>query len=117
MNDVIEMVKLAVAALEEKKGQDISILDISRISTLADYFIIASGDNERQVGALSDSVGEALGRAGCEQRALEGYATKTWILMDCNDVIIHIFSKKDRAFYDLDRIWRDAKKVEVSELQ
>jgi len=116
MNDVISMLKLAVSALEDKKGQDISVLDISGVATFADYFVIASGENERQVGALCDSVGEALGRAGYEQRALEGYSTKTWILMDFNDVIIHIFSKKDRAFYDLDRIWRDARKVDPKEL-
>jgi len=117
MSEVKNMVKLAVAALEDKKAQDISILDISGISTLADYFIIASGDSERQVGALCDSAGDALGRAGYPQRALEGYGTKTWILMDYNDVIIHIFNKKDRAFYDLDRIWRDAKKVEIGDLK
>ena len=117
MNEANRMVKLAVEALEEKKAHDVSVLDISGVATFADYFVIASGDNERQVGALTDSVGEVLGRAGFTQRALEGYSTKTWVLMDFNDVIIHIFNKKDRAFYDLDRIWRDAKKVDVKELE
>lgn len=111
-----EMVKLAVGALEDKKGQDITVLDISGVTVIADYFIIASGDNERQVSALADNVDEVLGRAGYTQRALEGYSTKKWVLLDYNDVVIHIFNSEDRLFYDLERIWRDGKRVDVKAL-
>ncbi len=110
------LVKAAYAALEEKKGHDIVVLDISEVSVIADYFIICSGDNERQVSALSDSVDEALGRAGYERRSIEGYRTNSWILMDYNDVIIHIFNREDRLFYDLERIWRDGKRVSKDDL-
>ena len=116
MEDVKNMVKLACDALEEKKASDVRVLDITGVSVIADYFIIASGDNERQVEALSDAVDEALGRAGYERRAIEGYQTRRWILLDYNDVIIHIFNKEDRLFYDLERIWRDGKRVDPKEL-
>ena len=112
MNDIQKMVRLACDALEDKKASDVSVLDITAVSVIADYFIIASGDNERQVEALSDAVDEALGRAGYERRAIEGYSTKRWILLDYNDVIIHIFNREDRLFYDLERIWRDGKRVD-----
>ncbi|MBR6406852.1 MAG: ribosome silencing factor [Lachnospiraceae bacterium] len=115
MNDIQKMVRLACDALEDKKASDVSVLDITGVSVIADYFIIASGDNERQVEALSDAVDEALGRAGYERRAIEGYSTKRWILLDYNDVIIHIFNREDRLFYDLERIWRDGKRVDPKE--
>ena len=111
-----ELVKLAYNALEDKKARDITVLDIGGVTVIADYFIIASGDNERQVEALSDSVDEALGRAGYEKRAVEGYHSKSWILMDYNDVVIHIFNRDDRLFYDLERIWRDGVRVDPKEL-
>ena len=115
MNDIQKMVRLACDALEDKKASAVSVLDITGVSVIADYFIIASGDNERQVEALSDAVDEALGRAGYERRAIEGYSTKRWILLDYNDVIIHIFNREDRLFYDLERIWRDGKRVDPKE--
>ena len=117
MDRTKEMVKLAYAALEDKKAKDITVLDIGKVTVIADYFIIASGDNERQVSALTDSVDEALGRAGFEKRSIEGYATRRWVLMDYGDVVIHIFNTEDRLFYDLERIWRDGKRVTLSELE
>ena len=115
MNDIQKLVKLACGALEEKKASDIRVLDITGVSVIADYFIIANGENERQVEALADAVDEALGRAGYERRAIEGYNTRRWILLDYNDVIIHIFNREDRLFYDLERIWRDGKNVDPKE--
>ena len=112
-----EMAKLAVAALEDKKGEDIMVIDISEVSVLADYFIIANGNNHNQVQALIDSVGEKLAKMGYEPKNIEGYQTGNWILMDYNDIIVHIFSEEDRSFYDLERIWRDGKEVDVSEFQ
>lgn len=106
------MVKIAVKALEDKKGEDIRIIDIQGVSILADYFIIASGSNSSQVQAMSDSVEEELYKAGHECRQVEGYKTANWILLDYNDIIVHVFSKEDRLFYDLERIWRDGKQIE-----
>ena len=112
-----EMVKIAYDALDEKLGQDIEILKIDEISVIADYLIIASGNNVNQIGALIDLVDEKLGRAGYTERRIEGNKNSTWVLMDYGDVIIHVFSKDDRLFYDLDRIWRDGKKVAREELE
>ncbi len=111
-----EMVKLAVAALEEKKGEDIKVIDIREVSVIADYFIIASGMNKNQVQALVDNVEETLGRAGFEPRQVEGYQTANWILLDFGDIIIHIFDSENRLFYDLERIWRDGKQMDPKEL-
>ena len=107
MNNSKEMTTLAIKALEDKKGNDIRVIDIQDVSIIADYFIIASGSNRNQVQTMADNVEEVLGRAGYEPRQLEGYGTATWILMDYNDIIVHIFSEEARLFYDLERIWRD----------
>lgn len=107
-----EMVRLAIQSLEDKKGEDIRIIDIREVSVLADYFIIASGSNANQVQAMTDNVEEVLGKAGYEPRQIEGYRSANWILMDYGDIIVHIFCREDRLFYDLERIWRDGKVVE-----
>lgn len=109
----LEMTKRAVAALEDKKAINVKVIDISEISVIADYFIIAGGTNKNQVQALSDNVIEALAKEGIEPKQTEGYNTANWILMDYNDVIIHVFNQEDRLFYDLERIWRDGKAVEL----
>ncbi len=111
-----EMAKLVVEALEDKKGEDIKIIDISEVSVLADYFIIASGTNRNQVQALSDNVSEKLGKAGAHPRQVEGYDSANWILLDFGDVIVHIFDSENRFFYDLERIWRDGKLIENKSL-
>ena len=98
------MTTLAIQALEEKKAEDIQIIDISEISAIADYFIIANGTNRSQIQALADSVEEKLGRAGVQFKQMEGYDTANWILMDFLDIVVHIFDKDNRAFYDLERI-------------
>ena len=117
MDSSKEMVKLAFAALGEKKGEDIQIIDIQKISVLADYFIIASGSNPKQVQAMADQVQESLGRAGYECKQIEGYQTANWILMDYKDIIVHVCCREDRLFYDLERIWRDGKTiVDIKEL-
>ena len=111
-----DMAKLAVAALEDHKAEDISVIDIREVSPIADYFIIASGNNQNQIQAMRDAADEALYKAGIKVQQVEGNQNSTWILMDYNDIIIHIFSKEDRLFYDLERIWRDGKKIDISEL-
>ena len=117
MNHPKELVKLAYNALSDKKGGDIKIIDIHEVSVLADYFIIADGSNINQVQAMADHVQEVLARAGWECHQIEGYQNANWILLDYGDVIIHLFSREDRLFYDLERIWRDGKTfVDVNEL-
>ena len=111
-----EMAKLACEALADKKGEDIRVIDIAGISVLADYFIIANGTNQNQLQAMRDAADEALYKAGVKVQQIEGNQISTWILMDYGDIIIHIFSKEDRLFYDLERTWRDGKVVDVSDL-
>ena len=108
-----EMAKLAWKALDDKKGNEIRVIDIEKVSSIADYFIIANGDNRNQVQAMSDNVEEMLGRAGYEPKQIEGYQNANWILLDYGDIVVHIFSADDRRFFDLERIWRDG--ITVSE--
>lgn len=112
-----EMASLAYHALEEKKADNITMIDIEQVSTLADYFIIASGKNRNQIQAMADEVDEVLGRAGYEVRHKEGYQTANWILLDYGDLVIHIFDIQNRLFYDLERIWRDGKAVTIQEIE
>lgn len=111
-----ETARLAIEALEDKKAEDIRVIDISDVSVIADYFIIAGGNNKSQLQALSDNVEEKLGRAGVPVRQIEGYNTANWILLDFGDVIVHIFDRENRLLYDLERIWRDGKQIDRNEL-
>jgi ribosome-associated protein len=112
-----ELAKIAYAALEEKKANDIKVIDISGVSVLADYFIIASGSNRNQVQAMVDSVQEDLyKKAGLEAKQVEGYQTGSWILLDYADIIVHVFDEENRLFYNLERIWRDGKDISIEEL-
>lgn len=110
------MAKLAIEALEEKKAEDIKVIDISEVSVLADYFIIAGGSNTSQIQALCNNVDEKLGRAGYPAKQIEGYDTANWVLLDFGDVIVHVFDKENRLLYDLERIWRDGKMVDIESL-
>lgn len=111
-----ELAKKAYAFLDEKKAVDIKIINISKISVIADYFIIAGGSNARQIKALADNVEEKLGKEGVVPKSIEGYQSANWILMDYADVIIHIFNQEERLFYDLERIWTDGNFVAVEDL-
>lgn len=111
-----EMVKIAYNAIDDKKGMDISIIDISEISVLADYFIIAGGSNINQIKAIADNVVERLGKEDVHPKSIEGYNYANWILMDYKDIVVHVFNQDDRLFYDLERIWRDGKTVNINEL-
>ena len=112
-----ELAKLACDALDDKKALEIKVINIENVSTLADYFIIASGTIHNQVQAMADNVDETLGRAGYEPKQIEGYQNANWILMDYRDIVIHIFDEENRLFYDLERIWRDGTVVEVEDLK
>lgn len=111
-----QIARLAIEALEDKKAEDIRVIDISEVSVIADYFIIAGGNNRSQIQALCDNVEEKLGRAGSAVKQIEGYDTANWILMDFGDVIVHIFDRENRLLYDLERIWRDGKQIEAEDL-
>lgn len=111
-----EKVKLIWNALDEKKAHDITVIDISNVSIMADYFIIADGENRNQVQAMSDSVEEEMLKAGYHYKSLNGYQGGSWILMDYHDVVVHVFHKDDRLFYDLERLWRDGRHVFRDEL-
>ena len=117
MDQSLNMVKIAYDALDDKLAEDIKIIDIRSISVLADYFIIADGSNRNQVQAMADSAEEALGKAGYDAKQIEGYQSANWILMDYKDIIVHVFSKEDRAFYDLERILRDGKQITKEDFQ
>ena len=115
MNKELEMVRLACKAMDEKKALDIKVIDIHEVSVIADYFVIASASNQNQVQAMVDNADEMLGRAGYEAKQIEGTRNSSWILMDYGDVIVHVFDEENRLFYDLERIWRDGKEVDVEE--
>ena len=111
--ETLEIVKTAVEALRDKKAEDVTVIDITGVSSIADYFIIANGNNQNQLTAMHDAVDEALYKAGLHAKQIEGNNKSTWILMDYEDIIVHLFSKEDRLFYDLERIWRDGKIIEM----
>lgn len=116
MNQSKEMACIAYNALSDKKGEDIKIIDITGVSVLADYFIIANGNSDSQVNALVDNVEEELHKAGYHLRQREGRANSSWILLDFGDIIVHVFDKENRLFYDLERIWKDGRDITPEEL-
>lgn len=114
-----EKQKAAIAydALEDKKGNNIIVLDIRAVSIMADYFVIADGENSNQVDAMADNVEEQMLKAGFHCRRIEGKAASGWVLMDFGDIIVHVFNKAERMFYDLERLWRDGIAVGREALQ
>lgn len=106
--ETTDLVKQIMSLLEEKKASDILALDISEISTLADYFVLASADNARQLDALEDALEDKIQLDNLHK---EGESSSGWILMDYRDIVVHLFTKEQREFYDLEKIWSDAKKI------
>jgi ribosome-associated protein len=106
-----ERVELALHAASEKKAIDPVVLDLRDIASFTDYFVIFGGANERQVQAISDGVYEQLKKAGSPAARVEGYNTAEWILLDYGDFVVHVFEQKARKFYDLERLWRESKRV------
>ncbi len=116
MTDSKDMLRLAVAAIEEKKGENIKAIDISKISVIADYFVIATAQNASQIDAMADEIEMRFSNEGIEPKQIEGKNTSGWVLMDYKDVIIHIFNKEQRLYYDIERIWTDGRAVDPAEL-
>lgn len=111
-----EMAKCACFALEEKKAEEITVIDISRVSVVADYFIIANGTNSNQVQAMVDSVDKELHEKGHDVKQIEGYRQGNWVLLDFGDIIVHVFDKENREYYDLERVWRDGVVIDIQDL-
>lgn len=107
--DAERIIEAGVKALYEKKAEDIKIIDISEISVIADALVIASGNNKKQLQAMSDEADEKLSEQGYEHYCIEGYESANWILIGYDDVIFHLFDKENRSFYDLERLYRDGK--------
>jgi ribosome-associated protein len=110
---MIDVLKIAVNAADEKKAYDLVALDISEIASFANYFLICTGDSSRQIRAIADEVEHKLKASGIKPSHIEGYNNAEWILMDYMDLVIHIFSRSARAYYDLERLWRDGKRLEI----
>lgn len=103
---------MAARCLEDKKALDILVFDVSAITTIADYFIIATGEAKRQIKACSDHIDEVLASKGANAHHLEGISNLEWVLMDYGDVIIHIFDRDSREYYGLERLWGDAPEID-----
>ena len=97
---------------DEKKAQDIIILDISKLTFITQYFVICTGTNERQLHTISDEIEKHLKKSPIEKHGIEGYQDPKWILMDYGDIIVHIFGKETRNHYDLELLWGDAPRIE-----
>ena len=108
-----ERVLAALHAASEKKALEPVVLDLREIASFTDYFVIVSGANERQVQAISDEIYESLKKSGHAAARVEGYKTAEWILLDYGDFVVHVFEQKARKFYDLERLWRESKRVEL----
>ncbi len=116
-NDLKQQVSAAIAACQEKKAEDISILELEKGSgAFTDYFVVCSGTNPRQIQAISDEVEDRLKRAGHRPAHVEGYKQAEWVLIDYVDFVVHIFTEKARQYYDLERLWKSAKKLRPAEL-
>ena len=112
-----EMATLAVQALDSKKGVDIKVMEVTELTTLADYFVICTGSSNTQINALCGAVEEKLAvEAGEKPLHREGHRDGTWVLLDYGCVVVHVFSDEAREFYDLERLWSDGKPVELTEL-
>jgi len=111
-----DALKIALNAADDKKAHDLVVLDISEIASFASYFLLCTGDSSRQIQTIADEVEQRLRTFGIRPSHVEGYRNAEWILMDYMDLVVHIFSKNARAYYDLERLWRDAKKLDVEAL-
>ena len=113
VEEIDDRVSMALRAAADKKAIDTVLLDLREIASFTDSFVITSGSNERQVQAISDAVVETLKKNGSPVTRVEGYKTAEWILLDYGDFVVHVFDEKARRFYDLERLWRESKRVEL----
>lgn len=116
MTTVEQMVKVIYDAMDDKLGKDISIINVGAVSSLCDYFLIATAGSTRQVKAIADNIEDELTKLGIESRGKEGYETQEWILLDFGDIMVHVFNEENRAYYNLEKMWKDAPYVDVDTL-
>ncbi len=112
--DTFDRVKIVAAAAEDKKANDVTVLKLIGVTTFTDYFAICSANSSRQVQSISDEIEDRLRAKKIRPLHIEGYTNAEWVLMDYGPFIVHVFNEKSRQFYDLERLWRDAEKVDVS---
>ena len=108
-----EKTQLCALAADSKKAADIVVLDVQQLSSVADYLLICSATSDRQVRAIADAIADELAQHGEKPLATEGYQQGKWVLMDCADLVVHVFDDDTRRFYDLERLWYRAPRVEV----
>ena len=111
-----EVAAIAVKALNDKKGIDIKLIEITDVSTLADHFLICTATSNTHVKTLCDAVDEALSNAGENALNREGHRSGTWVLLDYGCIVVHVFTEETRQFYDLERLWQDGKQVNINSL-
>lgn len=114
--DSLELAREAARYLDQKKAQDVKVLQIKEISTLGDYFVVASGSSTTQVRAMADEVEFQLKQKEVTPKSVEGYQSGGWVVLDYYDVIIHLFCEDRRQFYSLERLWNDAPQVDISDI-
>lgn len=111
-----EVAALAAKALDDRKGVDVTLLEITDVTTIADYFLICTGTSSTHVKSLCDAVEEAMDKAGEPALRREGHRSGTWVLLDYGCLVVHVFTEETRQFYDLERLWSDAKRVDLGEV-
>jgi ribosome-associated protein len=111
-----EKTRLCVLAADSRKANDIVVLDVQPLSSVADRFLICNGASDRQIKAIVDAITEELTKRGEKPLAIEGYQQGTWVLIDCADLILHIFDEDTRQFYNLERLWHQAARLKVAGL-
>lgn len=114
--DTNEMMNLAVKAVDDKKAENIVVLDMQGISLIADYFIICHGNSEKQVEAIAKEVKDRMQEQGIEMKRMEGLEEARWVLIDLQNVIVHVFHKEERLYYNLEKLWGDARQISVDEV-
>lgn len=110
---LVEFAKIAAGVAADKKARDIVILDIRGLSVIADYFVLCSGNSTTQVQAIAKAVKDKMDQKGLNTRGMEGYEDAKWVLIDCGDVVVHVFRSEEREFYNLERIWSDAQELSI----
>ncbi|WP_188453952.1 ribosome silencing factor [Virgibacillus oceani] len=112
--ETMEIIETIAEACDDKRAEDIIALDMKEVSLVADYFLICHGSNERQVQAIARAIKDAVEENGIAIKRLEGFEQARWVLVDAGDVVCHVFHKDERSYYNLERLWGDASRVDLS---